>query len=98
MGELRLQRRAQHVLGADHVRLVHRPVLRLGDPDLVHRRAVDRRVATLHPGADGVLVREGAGDELAAELGERGALLGAADERPHLVAPLAQLAEPRGRR
>ena len=45
-----------------------------------------------HAGADRVLVREGAGDELAAELGERPALLGAADQRPHLVAPLAQLA------
>ena len=51
---------------------------------------MNRRIATLHSGRDGVLVGGCAGDEVAAELGEHAPLFGASDQRPHLVAPLAQ--------
>ena len=88
---LGLERRAEDVLGAGDVRLVHRPVLGLRDAHLVDGGAMDHGVAALHAGLDRAAIAEVAGDELAAEPLERGALLGVADERAHLVAAVAQL-------
>jgi hypothetical protein len=91
-GHFGLQRDPHHPLGPGDVGLPHRRALLGRDPDLVHRRRVDRRVAAAHPLAKGVLVAEVATDQLAAEGGQLRGFLGAADQADDLVAAVAQLA------
>ena len=80
-------RGVQHVLGAAHVRLEHRRPLRPRDPDLVHGREVEDRVAARHLPLERRRVGEVALDELRVEPART---VGRADERDHLVAALPE--------
>ncbi len=91
--DLLLECGAQHVLGPEHVRLVHPLALVLGDPDLVDRGAVNDRVGAAHRLAQCLLVGDVALDERDPELGEIARLGRVADERRDLVAALGQLAD-----
>src|SRR3954454_6254618 len=90
--DARLPRGVEHTLGPTYVRVVHRLALALRDPDLVDGRAMDGGVAVLARVADDVARRQIALDERRAERFERLPLVARADERDHLVAALAQLA------
>src|SRR5204862_5483132 len=60
------------------------------DPHLVDAGVVDHRITAVQRAANGVAVREGAADQLDAGLVELAGLLGAAHERAHVVAALAE--------
>ncbi len=76
------------VFGPRDIGLEHRPPGLGWDTHLVNRGAVDQGVATGHGCTQGITVRQVAGDELAADLCERGSLIGGPHERLHVVASL----------